>query len=136
MATRRKVPLRKCLVTQELKPKEDLIRIVKTKDNEIFIHLTGKDNSRGAYLSNNKELSRLVKTKDNEIFIDPTRKVNGRGVYLSYNKDVILKAQEENKLAQAFKMKINTEIYDELLEYISDKNEKCLFKSPRDCLSC
>src|SRR5699024_2658548 len=104
MAKRRKVPLRKCLVTQELKPKEDLIR--------------------------------LVKTKDNEIFIDPTGKVNGRGAYLSYNKDVILKAQEENKLAQAFKMKINTEIYDELLEYISDKNESCLFKSPRDCLSC
>src|SRR5699024_7372830 len=104
MAKRRKVPLRKCLVTQELKPKEDLIR--------------------------------LVITKDNEIFIDPTGKVNGRGAYLSYNKYVILKAQEENKLVQAFKMKINTEIYDELIEYISDKNEKCLFKSPRDYLSC
>src|SRR5699024_12291340 len=104
MGKRRKVPLRKGVVAQELKPKEDL--------------------------------SRLVKTKDNEIFIDTTGKVNSRVAYLSYNKDVILKAQEENNLAQAFKMKINTEIYDELLEYISDKNEKCLFKSPRDCLSC
>src|SRR5699024_11352822 len=100
MAKRRKVPLRKCLVTQELKPKEDLIR--------------------------------LVKTKDNEILIDPTGKVNGRGAYLSYNKDVILKAQEENKLAQAFKMKINTQIKDGRLEDRREKNEESLFKSPSD----
>ncbi|HLR60310.1 MAG TPA: YlxR family protein [Pseudogracilibacillus sp.] len=91
MAKQRKVPLRKCLVTKELKPKEDLIR--------------------------------LVKTKENDILIDPSGKVNGRGAYLTYNKDIFLKAKEENMLAQAFKMKIEPDIYEDLLELISDQDE-------------
>lgn len=91
MTKQRKVPLRKCLVTKELKPKEDLIR--------------------------------LVKTKENDILIDPTGKINGRGAYLTYDRDVFLKAKKENMLAQAFKMKIESEVYDELLALISDNNE-------------
>lgn len=91
MAKQRKVPLRKCLVTKELMPKEDLIR--------------------------------LVKTKENKVLIDPSGKMNGRGAYLSYSKDVFLKAKEENLLSQAFKMKIDSQIYDDLLALISDNNE-------------
>jgi predicted RNA-binding protein YlxR (DUF448 family) len=46
----RKVPLRKCIGCNEMKNKKELIRIVKNKDNQFFIDLTGKMNGRGAYI--------------------------------------------------------------------------------------
>ncbi|MDX8046978.1 YlxR family protein [Gracilibacillus sp. S3-1-1] len=51
MAKKRKVPLRKCVVTQEMLPKGSLIRVVKTKEGEVFVDPTGKKNGRGAYVS-------------------------------------------------------------------------------------
>lgn len=55
MAGPRKVPLRKCIVTQEMKPKKELIRIVRNKEGEVFVDPTGKKNGRGAYISKNLE---------------------------------------------------------------------------------
>ncbi|PGB61131.1 RNA-binding protein [Bacillus wiedmannii] len=51
----RKVPLRKCVVTQEMKSKRELVRIVRSKEGEVSIDLTGKKSGRGAYLSKDKE---------------------------------------------------------------------------------
>lgn len=51
MAQKRKVPQRKCVVTKEMKPKKELIRIVGNKEGEVFVDQTGKKNGRGAYLS-------------------------------------------------------------------------------------
>lgn len=48
---KKKVPERKCVVTDERKPKKDLIRVVRNKEGEVFIDPTGKKNGRGAYLS-------------------------------------------------------------------------------------
>ena len=48
MAKTRKIPLRKSVVSGEIIDKRDLLRIVKTKDGEIFIDPTGKQNGRGA----------------------------------------------------------------------------------------
>lgn len=60
----RKVPLRKCIVCNEMKEKKELLRIVKNKDNEIFIDETGKANGRGAYVCENKDcLDKLVSKK-------------------------------------------------------------------------
>ena len=42
----KKIPLRKCLATQEICPKKDLIRVVKNKDGDVFVDLTGKANGR------------------------------------------------------------------------------------------
>ncbi len=50
----KKKPERKCCGCNEMKPKNDLIRVVK-KDNEYSIDLTGKSNGRGAYVCNNIE---------------------------------------------------------------------------------
>ncbi|WP_017471924.1 RNase P modulator RnpM [Amphibacillus jilinensis] len=47
----KKIPLRKCIVTQEMKPKQALIRVVKTKDGDVFVDPSGKKNGRGAYVS-------------------------------------------------------------------------------------
>lgn len=46
----RKIPLRKCVACQEMKPKKELIRIVRTPEEEILIDLSGKKSGRGAYL--------------------------------------------------------------------------------------
>ncbi|MFP3124069.1 YlxR family protein [Ectobacillus funiculus] len=51
----RKIPLRKCVATQEMKPKRELIRIIRSKEGEVSIDLTGKKSGRGAYLSKDKE---------------------------------------------------------------------------------
>lgn len=51
----RKVPLRKCLGCNEQKDKRELIRVVKNKDGEIFMDLTGKANGRGAYICKSLE---------------------------------------------------------------------------------
>lgn len=51
----KKKPMRSCIVTMEKLEKSNLIRIVKNKNNEIFIDLTGKANGRGVYLK--KDLS-------------------------------------------------------------------------------
>lgn len=51
MVKQRKIPQRKCVATNELKPKKDMIRIVRNKDKEVFIDPTGKQNGRGAYLT-------------------------------------------------------------------------------------
>lgn len=45
-----KIPLRKCIVTQERLPKGELIRVVKTKEGSIFVDELGKINGRGAYI--------------------------------------------------------------------------------------
>lgn len=50
----RKIPLRKCVITNERLPKQELIRVVRDPDGQVSIDLTGKKNGRGAYLSRNK----------------------------------------------------------------------------------
>ncbi|WP_209122348.1 RNase P modulator RnpM [Alkalihalobacillus sp. BA299] len=60
----RKVPLRKCVVTNEMKPKKELIRVVRSPEGEVSIDKTGKKNGRGAYISNGKEFFEQAKKKD------------------------------------------------------------------------
>lgn len=57
----RKIPLRKCIGCNESKPKKELIRVVKNKENQINVDLTGKANGRGAYICNDPECFKKVK---------------------------------------------------------------------------
>lgn len=59
----KKIPLRKCVATQEQLPKKELIRVVKNKEGEIFVDPTGKKNGRGAYLKRSKEAVELARKK-------------------------------------------------------------------------
>ncbi len=60
----RKIPMRTCIGCREQKPKKELIRIVKNKENEIFIDRTGKANGRGAYLCDDVNcLEKVIKSK-------------------------------------------------------------------------
>ena len=51
----KKIPLRKCTGCNEMKPKKELIRVLKTTEEEIILDKTGKKNGRGAYLCNSLE---------------------------------------------------------------------------------
>jgi len=51
MKRKRKIPQRKCVITNELKPKDEMIRVVRNKAGEVFIDEQGKQNGRGAYLT-------------------------------------------------------------------------------------
>ena len=58
----RKIPLRTCILTKEVLPKQELFRIVINKEKEVSIDLTGKQNGRGVYLK--KDISVINKAKD------------------------------------------------------------------------
>lgn len=62
---RKKEPLRKCVVSGEMKNKQDMIRIVRNREGEVFIDETGKLNGRGAYVSLDPEL--VIKAKEKDI---------------------------------------------------------------------
>ncbi len=49
----KKIPMRMCIGCGEMKPKKELIRIVKAPDGEISLDFTGKKSGRGAYICRN-----------------------------------------------------------------------------------
>ncbi|AGK97449.1 RNase P modulator RnpM [Clostridium pasteurianum] len=49
----KKIPKRMCTGCMEMKPKKELLRIVRTKDGEVSIDFTGKKAGRGAYICKN-----------------------------------------------------------------------------------
>ena len=60
----KKVPLRQCIGCQEMKSKKDMIRVIKTAEDEIMLDATGRKNGRGAYLCPSMEcLKKAVKGK-------------------------------------------------------------------------
>lgn len=60
----KKIPQRMCVACREMKPKRELLRIVRTETGEFEIDETGKKNGRGAYICGSGEcLARCIKTK-------------------------------------------------------------------------
>lgn len=60
----RKIPLRQCVGCREMKPKRELIRIIRTSEDVILVDATGKKNGRGAYICPNREcLEQSIKNK-------------------------------------------------------------------------
>lgn len=61
---KKKTPMRMCVGCGEMKPKIELMRIVKTPENEIMVDLRGKANGRGAYICKNADcLLKAIKAK-------------------------------------------------------------------------
>lgn len=60
---KKKTPLRKCIVTKEMMPKQQLIRVVRNKEGEVFIDETGKQNGRGAYLTKDASVVETARQK-------------------------------------------------------------------------
>lgn len=59
----KKIPLRKCVVTQIQLPKKELLRVVKTPQGEVKVDLTGKANGRGAYIQKDLATVELAKKR-------------------------------------------------------------------------
>ncbi len=57
----RKVPLRKCTGCNEMKEKRELVRIVRSKDGEVSLDLTGKKPGRGAYICKNAACLKIAR---------------------------------------------------------------------------
>lgn len=81
----KKIQLRKCLATSEQLPKKELLRIVRDKEGNVSLDLTGKSNGRGAYLKRSLEaveiaekkhlLDRALETKVPETIYEELRKL-------------------------------------------------------------
>lgn len=60
----KKIPMRKCVGCNEMKEKKELVRIIKTPEDEIILDITGRANGRGAYICKNSAcLAKAVKNK-------------------------------------------------------------------------
>lgn len=81
----RKIPMRKCVITNERFPKNELIRVVRTPEGEIVVDPTGRKNGHGAYLRKDleviatarkkKTLNRILETEIPESVYDELEKM-------------------------------------------------------------
>ncbi|MCR1833216.1 YlxR family protein [Oceanobacillus caeni] len=83
---KRKIPERKCVVTNEMKPKKELIRVVRNKDGEVFVDPTGKKNGRGAYLT--KDLDVIIEAEKSNVLNRHLNTEVDSSVYLELKKMV------------------------------------------------
>ena len=60
----KKIPLRQCVGCGEMKGKKDMLRILKTAENDISLDITGKKNGRGAYVCKSREC--LLRARKNK----------------------------------------------------------------------
>ena len=60
----KKIPMRQCLGCREMKPKRELIRVVRSPEGEVSLDFKGNAPGRGAYICPNAEcLKRAVKAR-------------------------------------------------------------------------
>lgn len=60
----RKVPMRKCIGCQEMKNKKEMMRVLRTTEENVVLDTTGKKNGRGAYICFSREcFEKAVKSK-------------------------------------------------------------------------
>ncbi len=65
----KKIPMRQCVGCREMKAKKDMIRVIKTMnedetESQILLDATGRKNGRGAYICSNGEcLKAAIKNK-------------------------------------------------------------------------
>ena len=60
----KKIPLRQCVGCGEMKGKKEMMRVLRTEENEICLDVTGKKNGRGAYICRSREC--LLKARKNK----------------------------------------------------------------------
>ena len=60
----KKIPMRQCLGCREMKPKRELIRVVRSPEGEIHLDLRGRANGRGAYVCPDPDcLQKAIRSK-------------------------------------------------------------------------
>ena len=94
----KRVPLRMCAGCGEMKPKKELVRVVKAPDQ--------KDGS-GQTIS------------PGEVSLDLTGRKPGRGAYVCKNIDCLRAARKARRFERAFSCQIPAEVYDRMEEEIA-----------------
>lgn len=62
MKMKTKIPMRQCIGCREMKNKKEMMRVLRTPENEIILDATGRKNGRGAYICRSMEcLDKAVK---------------------------------------------------------------------------
>lgn len=61
----KKVPLRKCVVSREQLPKQELLRVVNNKELGVMVDVSGKMNGRGAYVKRDAQV--IKKAQKNNV---------------------------------------------------------------------
>ena len=73
MPKTRKIPMRMCVGCREMKPKRELIRVVRSPEGEVSMDPVGKKPGRGAYVCRNPEcLKRAIKQRQLERQLEVT----------------------------------------------------------------
>lgn len=70
-----------------------------------------------------KDLLRIVRTPEKQVIIDTSGKLNGKGAYLKKNCDVIKKCQKNKILDRVLDIKVDDNLYLEMLEYVEKDGE-------------
>ena len=98
----KKIPMRQCLGCREMKPKRELIRVVKSKD------VTDEDGNV------------LVQ---GEISLDLTGKMPGRGAYVCKNADCFEKARKARRFERSLSCKIPEDVYEQMSKELENASE-------------
>lgn len=93
----KKIPMRMCTGCGEMKPKKELVRVVKAPE---------KKDENGELLPA-------------DISVDLTGKKPGRGAYMCRSAECLAKARKARRLERAFSCKISDEVYQRMEEEIS-----------------
>lgn len=93
---KKKIPLRMCTGCGEMKPKKELVRVVKAPE----------------------QLDEAGNPLPPEISLDLTGKKPGRGAYLCRNPECLKKARKARRLEKAFSCRISDEVYGRMEEEI------------------
>ena len=60
----KKTPMRMCVACRQMRPKKELLRVVRTPEGAVLLDKTGRANGRGAYLCNDIEcLNKAIRIK-------------------------------------------------------------------------
>lgn len=83
----KKIPMRQCIGCQEMKSKKEMIRVIRTTEDQVCIDATGRKNGRGAYICPKNEcLAKAIKSRGLE-----------RSLKLQIPKEVYEQLEEEMK---------------------------------------
>ena len=79
--TQKKIPMRQCLGCREMKPKKELVRVVRSPEGEISLDTRGKAPGRGAYVCHDNawlKKARKSKALDRSLETAITEEINDR----------------------------------------------------------
>ncbi len=92
MADSKRNPQRMCIGCRTVYPKKDMLRVVRSPNNEYFVDITGKSPGRGAYICRNKEcFHRAVKEHG---FEKAFKNKMETAIYEALRKEVFPEAEE------------------------------------------